>query len=56
MPTLETLKLNGKINLIDYPAADEIVKEKPRKPLNPYLIYVKNIRDEIKKDNPKLSF
>ena len=40
-PTLDTLKSNGKINLIDYPNPSEDVTDKPRKHLHSYLIYVK---------------
>jgi len=56
LPTLETLKHNGKIKLITYPEADEVVTEKPRKPMNGYLIYIKTIREEVRRQNPNKSF
>jgi hypothetical protein len=31
-PTLETLRHNGKLQLIDVPAPDEVVTERPKKP------------------------
>ena len=56
MPTLETLKHNGKIKLINYPKPDEVVTEKPMKPLNGYHIYLRTIRDETRATNPTLTF
>ena len=47
MPTIETLKINGKIDLIDYPDPNEKITIKPRKPLNAYQIFIKNNREEI---------
>lgn len=56
MPTLETLRANGKINLIDYPNPNEKVTEKPRKHLHSYLLFVKDTRNDLKIANPNLSF
>lgn len=56
MPTLDTLRANGKIALIDYPDENAIVTEKPRKYLHAYLLFVKNIRNDLKQKNPDLSF
>ena len=56
MPTLDTLRANGKINLIDYPDPNEKVTEKPRKHLHSYLIFVKDTRNDLKIANPNLSF
>ena len=56
MPTLETLRINGKINLIDYPDPNEKVTERPRKPLNAFLIYIKNNRDEVLSGQGELEY
>ena len=56
LPTLDTLKYNGKINLIDYPDPNEKVTEKPRKHLHSYLIYVKATRNDLKLAYPHLTF
>ena len=55
LPTLETLRANGKINLIDY-KEDKVVTEKPRKCLHSYLLYVKDTRNDLKLENPNLTF
>lgn len=56
LPTMDTVRANGKISLIDYPDPSSIVSEKPRKYLHAYLIFVKNTRNELKIQNPNLSF
>ena len=56
MPTIETLKHSGLIKLIEYQAPDEIVTERPKRPLGGYLIYIKTIRDDIKLNFPYYSF
>ena len=56
MPTLDTLRANGKISLIEYPNPDDQVTEKPRKHLHSYLIYVKHTRNDLKLAYPNLSF
>jgi len=56
MPTLETLRINGKINLIDYPSPNEKITEKPWKPLNAFLIYIKNNRDEVLSGQGELEY
>ena len=56
MPTLDSLRANGKINLIEYPDPSEKVTEKPRKHLHSYLIFVKDTRNDLKIANPNLSF
>ena len=53
---MDTLKYNGKINLIDYPDPNEKVTEKPRKHLHSYLIYVKATRNDLKLAYPHLTF
>ena len=53
---METLRANGKINLIEYPDPSEKVTEKPRKHLHSYLIFVKDTRNDLKIANPSLSF
>lgn len=55
-PTLDTLRANGMINLIEYPNPNLPVTEKPRKYLHPYLLYVKRVRAELKLANPNCSF
>ena len=56
LPTLDTLRANGKINLIDYPDPNSMVTEKPRKHLHSYLIFVKATRNDLKINNPNLTF
>ena len=55
-PTLETVKRNGKINLIDLEEIKEPVTERPRKHLTSYLLYVKDTRADLKNENPNMSF
>ena len=56
LPTLATLRANGKINLIEYPNEDMPVTEKPRKYLHAYLLFVKDTRNDLKCQNPGLTF
>jgi len=56
LPTLETLRANGKINLIDYPNESMPVTDKPRKSLHSYMLYVKDTRNDLKQSNSNLTF
>jgi len=56
LPTLDTVRANGKISLIDYPDPSAVVTEKPRKYLHSYLLFVKDTRNDLKIGNPNLSF
>lgn len=49
MPTLATLKSNGKLDLIQYPEPKdgELIIVAPQKPLSAYQIYMKQMREKI---------
>ena len=53
---METLQMNGKINLIEYPVSGMDVTEKPRKPMHSYLYFIKDNRAPMKLKHPQLTF
>ena len=55
-PTLDTLRRNGKLELLDFHDPNMAVVDKPRKPLHAYLFFVKNMRNATKLANPNITF